>query len=272
MARHGDIAWTELNTWDPVKARAFYEETLGWRFSETPMPDGGAYLTAAPAKDDEPGEIGVFPLTSPTFDGIPAHWLTYFEVEDIDVAVEATRQAGGAVLRAPFDLAHGARIAILKDPTDAPFGIIRSPEGGIARPPLDHARKPPHGARVWTELNTWNAAAARKFYTAVLGWDFDDMQQPGASEGVMYGVAKISDEMVAGMIQLVSPQGDGVPSNWMVYFEVADVDASAAATVKAGGAVLAPPFDIPRVGRFAIIADATKAVSGLMTSVEPMAG
>ena len=34
------VWWHELNTWEPEQARHFYNETLGWDFQPTTLPDG----------------------------------------------------------------------------------------------------------------------------------------------------------------------------------------------------------------------------------------
>ena len=47
---------------------------------------------------------------------------------------------------------------------------------------------------------------------------------------------------------------DSVPSHWLVYFGVADVDAALATAAAAGGTVLSPGFDTP-YGRMAALAD-----------------
>ena len=40
------VWWHELNTWEPEKARHFYNETLGWDFQPTTLPDGTRYWVA----------------------------------------------------------------------------------------------------------------------------------------------------------------------------------------------------------------------------------
>ncbi len=51
----------------------------------------------------------------------------------------------------------------------------------------------------------------------------------------------------------------GVPPNWMLYIAVENADASAALAAKAGGKLLAPPFDVMDAGRMAVIQDPTGA-------------
>jgi predicted enzyme related to lactoylglutathione lyase len=55
-----------------------------------------------------------------------------------------------------------------------------------------------------------------------------------------------------------------VPSHWMAYITVDDVDAASAKVTELGGKLLHGPQDIPTVGRFSVIQDPTGAVVGLI--------
>ena len=55
-----------------------------------------------------------------------------------------------------------------------------------------------------------------------------------------------------------------VPSYWMVYFNVDDVDASHRTALDAGARELVPPIDFPG-GRMSIVSDPEGAAFGLMT-------
>ncbi|MCJ8143490.1 VOC family protein [Ancylobacter sp. A5.8] len=112
---HGTIIWNELNTPDPEAARAFYATMFGWSFSAFPMADGEYWIIRHGDKDLG----GIFPLTAPEFRDIPAHWLTYFAVDDVDAQVAAAVEAGGAVAKAPFDVPGVGRIAVVQDATGA---------------------------------------------------------------------------------------------------------------------------------------------------------
>jgi predicted enzyme related to lactoylglutathione lyase len=46
-----------------------------------------------------------------------------------------------------------------------------------------------------------------------------------------------------------------MPSAWYGYVDVPDVDAAVAAIAAAGGAIHMPPWDVPGVGRMAMVAD-----------------
>jgi predicted enzyme related to lactoylglutathione lyase len=118
-----------------------------------------------------------------------------------------------------------------------------------------------HGMFHWNELNTTEPKRACEFYAATLGWTFDAMPMPGFE----YYVAKSGDEMVCGIFEMKGPDFVGIPNHWFAYIAVDDVDARVAKAVAAGGTVRRPAWDVPGVGRIAIVADPTAAVIGWMT-------
>jgi predicted enzyme related to lactoylglutathione lyase len=118
MTEHGSFHWNELNTRDPTGACDFYGKALGWTFDAMPMPDSTYYL----AKVGDKIVGGIFEMTGPQFDGIPAHWFAYIAVDDVDARVAAATKLGAAIMRAPWDIAGVGRIAIVKDPTGAVVG------------------------------------------------------------------------------------------------------------------------------------------------------
>ena len=60
----------------------------------------------------------------------------------------------------------------------------------------------------------------------------------------------------------------GVPPHWFAYIEVTNVDASVKSVKDGGGQVIRDPFDVPGVGRIAIVADPIGAPVGLISSVQ----
>lgn len=132
MTPHGLIHWTELNTHDAEKAKAFYGETLGWTFDAMPMGDGTPYFIAM-----SNGEMvgGVFTMTEPELASVPEHWMTYFSVDDVDERVAMAKAAGGTVMREPFDVPGLGRFAIVQAPGGSVSGWVTPAEmGGTANP------------------------------------------------------------------------------------------------------------------------------------------
>ena len=80
-----------------------------------------------------------------------------------------------------------------------------------------------------------------------------------------YWVAKLGDKAVGGLFPLVSPQFDGAPEAWMSYLAVDDVDARVKKAQAAGAKLMRPIFDIPGVGRIAILTEPGGAGIGWIT-------
>jgi predicted enzyme related to lactoylglutathione lyase len=120
-----------------------------------------------------------------------------------------------------------------------------------------------HGTFHWNELMTRDVERAKKFYQTTIGWSFDAMPM----EQGTYWIAKMGDRPVGGIFPLTSPQFDGVPESWMSYLAVDDVDARIKKAVAAGAKLMKPIFDIPDVGRLAILTEPGGAGVGWITPV-----
>jgi predicted enzyme related to lactoylglutathione lyase len=64
----------------------------------------------------------------------------------------------------------------------------------------------------------------------------------------------------------MNPPMEGVPPHWNVYFNVDDVDVTVAKALDLGGSVVAPAFDVPGVGRMAVLSDPQGATFNLMAA------
>lgn len=111
----------------------------------------------------------------------------------------------------------------------------------------------PHGTPIWYELLSPDPDASKAFYGDVIGWtigarpdgDMDyRMIDIGTGEAIG-GLMRLSPEMVAG----------GARPTWLFYIGVDDVDQTVAAVTTTGGSVHLPAFDVPGVGRLAMVAD-----------------
>ncbi|GAB0104920.1 VOC family protein [Nocardia sp. JMUB6875] len=115
----------------------------------------------------------------------------------------------------------------------------------------------PQGTPCWVDCSVDDPAAARDFYSRLLGWDVLD--SPPESGGYM--IAMLDGHPAAG----IGPKmGDvAMPSVWTTYFAADNADAVAGAVQAAGGAVFMPPFDVMDVGRMFVAADPAGAVFGV---------
>lgn len=114
----------------------------------------------------------------------------------------------------------------------------------------------------WTELMTTDVAKVCPFYATVLGWSYKEVPMPGVAGGT-YVMPQVSGVDAGGMSNMDPEQAKQMPPNWGLYVAVDDVDASQKKATELGGKVVMPAFDIPEVGRMAVIQDPTGAVLSL---------
>ena len=105
-----------------------------------------------------------------------------------------------------------------------------------------------HGRFVWFELMTKEVDKAKAFYLETLPWQVQSMPMEGGPD---YTMISVNETGIAGFI---TPQAD-VPTAWVSYVSVADVDATASKVVAAGGATHGDAFDVPGVGRMQSVSD-----------------
>ena len=120
---------------------------------------------------------------------------------------------------------------------------------------------PGHGSFYWNELMTHDAEKAKAFYSGTVGWTFDGMPMPDGT----YWVAKMNDQPVAGIFPMNDEAFKGMPEHWMSYIAVDDVDACLKKALAAGAVIKKPAFDVPGVGRIAIIQEPGGAAIGWMS-------
>jgi predicted enzyme related to lactoylglutathione lyase len=137
----------------------------------------------------------------------------------------------------------------------------------VATAANDDRRANPGGEFIWYELMTADPEGAKTFYDAVVGWDigpaapeFNGYRMIGRSDGkAAGGVLTLTDEM----------QQHGARPTWLGYIHVPDVDAAVAGINQAGGRALMPAFDIPNVGRIAMVTDPQGAPFYVMKPIPP---
>ena len=104
-----------------------------------------------------------------------------------------------------------------------------------------------HGTFFWNELMTWSVDKAKDFYGETLGWQYES--HPMADGGI-YTLCKAGEAAAAGIFEMKPGTGfDGVPDHWF-------------------SEIMRPAFDVPDVGRFAVVKDGAGAFIGWVTPFE----
>lgn len=119
-----------------------------------------------------------------------------------------------------------------------------------------------HGHFHWNELMTRDVERAKRFYQDTIGWSFEGM--PMGEDGT-YWLASIGGTPVAGLFSIHGTCSGDIPEGWMPYLAVDDVDERVKKAVAAGAKLMRPIFEVPDVGRIAILTEPGGAGIGWMT-------
>ena len=117
------------------------------------------------------------------------------------------------------------------------------------------------GRFVWYDLMTTDPDAAQSFYTKLIGWGTQAWDGP-----MPYTMWTNNDTPLGGVMALSDEAKQaGAPPHWLAYIYTSDVDGTVATAEENQAKVLVPAQDIPKVGRFAVIADPQGAAFAVYT-------
>jgi predicted enzyme related to lactoylglutathione lyase len=118
--RHGAPSWFETYTPDVEAGKKFYTELFGWSAQTMPMP-GMEYTVFSL------GEKMIAGIMQPAsgMKDMPPQWVTYFTVDDADVAAKKAAELGGTVMVPPTDIPEVGRFAGLISPQGVMFLVLK---------------------------------------------------------------------------------------------------------------------------------------------------
>jgi len=135
----GDMAWMDLSVPNASAVKDFYQNILGWQSDAMKMSDNGqsyedyVMKSVEPVKNADSNEssskesaqfvTGICHAKGANAD-MPATWLPYFLVKDIDVAVEQVQAQGGALITAIKNIGDD-RYVVIKDPAGATCALYQ---------------------------------------------------------------------------------------------------------------------------------------------------
>jgi predicted enzyme related to lactoylglutathione lyase len=246
----GVPCWVDLLTPDVEATRTFYGELFGWEYDARPMPmesgETAYYYMAALGGRNAAGL-----MQAPEEGAGAPSWRTYFAVDDAEASAARIPELGGTVLLPLAEIPGSGRMTIAVDAGGAVFGLWQA-QGHIGSAAVNEA-----GAPIWHELQSDDAPAAATFYESLTG-DGREVTSMGEFD---YISLTAEGKPAAG---IMPKQDSSQPTDWLVYFGVDDVDASAAQAEALGGSVLEAPYSIEGVGRMAVLADPQGVVFAIM--------
>jgi uncharacterized protein len=240
--------WVDLSSGDAAGSRDFYSKLFGWKVDVNPDPQYGGY---APAKIGGKDVAGIGPKQMAE---APSAWTVYIGTSDAADTVKKAEAAGGKVIAPLMVVGDQGSMAIIQDPSGAMFGVWQS-KNMTGSQVMGEANT--YG---WAELNSRGVDKAKPFYKTLFGWGEKKSEM---AEGMDYTEFLAGGESIAGGMEMNSMVPAQVPSYWLVYFTVEDVDKSHKTAVEHGAQAMLEPQDFPG-GRFSILSDPQGASFGLL--------
>jgi predicted enzyme related to lactoylglutathione lyase len=243
---HGTFSWVENATSDQDGAKRFYSDLFGWDYDDSPVGDG-IYYSMAKLNDKYVAAIAPQQPDEQSM-GVPPHWNSYITVDDVDAVSARVEELGGKLHAPPFDVMDVGRMSAISDATGAVVYLWQAGRhigAGLVNAPNTFC---------WNELATRDVERAQKFWTELLGWTYQKVNEAPAywtifNDGNPNGsVRALGDEL--------PPE---TPSHWFVYFAVESIDD---ATPKVAS-TLVPKTRAGGENTFAVVADPQGAVFGL---------
>jgi predicted enzyme related to lactoylglutathione lyase len=245
----GSPTWVDISSKDPAGSREYYGKLFGWETEVMTDPQFGGYGMAKISGKDVAGIGG---LQDPN---APSAWMLYIGTDDAEAIAKKVEAAGGKVVAPPFDVGESGRMAVFQDPVGAYISVWQPkdmPGAAVMHEP---------GSFAWAELNARGIEKAKPFYTQVFGWG--EKVSPMGEGTPPYTEFQVDGKSIAGGMEMVAMVPAEVPSHWMVYFAVDDVDQAFAKATAIGGRELLAPQDFPG-GRFALLQDPQGAAFGVL--------
>ena len=249
----GAFCWIELATTDQAAAKKFYSGLFGWGIDDNPMgPD--EFYTMFKLNDRNTGAAYTM-RKEQREQGVPPYWGIYMSVANADEAAAKAAKLGAAVLAPAFDVFDAGRMAVLRDPTGAIFSVWQ-PKRHIGMTIASE-----DNAFCWADLSTPDPERGAQFYSGLFGWTVEKSENDPSG----YLHIKNGNDFIGGIppAQHRNPQA---PPHWLIYIQVADVEATATKAQQSGGKVLMPAKKMEGVGTWAILADPQGAVFAIFKS------
>jgi predicted enzyme related to lactoylglutathione lyase len=177
----------------------------------------------------------------PEYADLPLQWMPHIQVTDVASSVERALHLGGSELMHGKDDAGESQWAVLSDPNGAAFGIMPVvPAEAIPAAdgdgPSDSAAS--MGCIAWLDLTVPDASATRDFYREVVGWSVQDVEmEDSGAKYADYNMLGEDGNAAAGVCH-ARGANQGLPTAWMLYLPVGDLEESLRLVEEEGGKIL----------------------------------
>jgi predicted enzyme related to lactoylglutathione lyase len=118
----GHVAWHDLTVPNAGEVRDFYEAVVGWTAQGIDM--GGYEDFSMVAPEDGEGAAGICHARGANAN-IPAQWIMYITVADLDASMAQVAAKGGKIIDGPRSMGD-SRYCFIQDPAGAVCGLWQS--------------------------------------------------------------------------------------------------------------------------------------------------
>jgi len=135
LAAPGEWIWSSLLVTNTKQESNFYKSLFGYDIYELGADDGeragGQHFILS---NDDYARVGLHAMPADSVRRHP-HWLDFVRVADAAAVAKQAASLGGQVLVEPRIDRHGGQLAVLADPSGAPFGVMEWSDTDSEREP-----------------------------------------------------------------------------------------------------------------------------------------
>jgi predicted enzyme related to lactoylglutathione lyase len=244
----GKFVWAELFANDAAAATKFYSGAFGWT-AVTLDQHGVAYTVFSNGNHPVAGLRQRTSSTAPH----ASRWINYIAVTDIASSLSLVTKAGGEVRAPAREFPQIGLQAIVTDKEGSPVGLLQSSSGDSADD------EPTPGDWNWFHLLAKDPLSEAAFYRQV----FDYKVALDARTEKKNELLLSSDELNRGGVSLLPDREDAKPG-WLGVIRVENLDETLTRVSALGGEIVVAPHDAAFGSRFAMIADPTGGIVGVV--------
>lgn len=104
----------------------------------------------------------------------------------------------------------------------------------------------------YVQLHTTDPERAKRFYGELLEWSFEE----APADKPAYAEIQVGEGTAGGMLKCATPE---MPSHWLPFVLVTDVQASVGKATELGATVVVQPTKVPGKGTYSVLVDPTGA-------------
>ena len=112
----GSVSWVDLTVENAESIRNFYSDVVGWKFEFVSMGEYSDYSMLTP--DQKRTVAGICHAKGLNAE-MPAQWMIYITVADIDKSIEECKKLGGKIITGPKSYAGMGKYCVIQDPAGA---------------------------------------------------------------------------------------------------------------------------------------------------------